>query len=204
MQNTKDVPYYAQWESADIIGGIVSGKISAMDDPLWEESGAESIAEYVRWASNICGMACLRMVLASRFGRSPAIMDLTRGALKYGAYREEPDGTIKGMIYAPFVEFIRDIYGIKSDVVTGVPVKNLAKVMQTSEFFLASVHHSIRWAERMPPQRGGHLVLVTNVSRTCVTFHNPSGHTMATQQNVSLEHAEFDRFFAGRGIAIFS
>ncbi|MNH40655.1 hypothetical protein D3C79_1020110 [compost metagenome] len=67
---------------------------------------------------------------------------------------------------------------------------------------MASVHPGIRRPDRAPPQRGGHLVLVTAVDADGVTFHNPSGDSPATRQQVRLPLNIFDRFFAGRGIAI--
>ncbi len=41
-------------------------------DPSWQASGAHSIEEYVAWASHVCGMACLKMILAHRTGRDRA------------------------------------------------------------------------------------------------------------------------------------
>lgn len=64
------------------------------------------------------------------------------------------------------------------------------------------VSSSIRWPEREPPSKGGHLVLVTAASDQGFRFHNPSGHTSATQENAMLAPADFDRFFANRGIAV--
>ncbi|MDL2407655.1 hypothetical protein PY650_18710 [Rhizobium calliandrae] len=75
-------------------------------------------------------------------------------------------------------------------------------MLTQSEFFIASVHHSIRWPETEPPARGGHLVLVTALNSGVIRFHNPSGHEAATRENVELPLETFDRFFAGRGIAI--
>ena len=46
------------------------------------------------------------------------------------------------------------------------------------------------------------LVLVTAASDEAFRFHNPSGHTSATQENAELAPADFDRFFANRGIAV--
>ena len=70
------------------------------------------------------------------------------------------------------------------------------------EFFIASVSSSIRWPEREPPSKGGHLVLVTAASDQGFRFHNPSGHNSATQANALLAPSDFDRFFANRGIAV--
>ncbi len=85
---------------------------------------------------------------------------------------------------------------------TGVMTSDIPEILARSRFFIASVSSSIRWPEREPPRKGGHLVLVTAASDEGFCFHNPSGHTSATQENAVLAPADFDRFFANRGIAV--
>ena len=64
------------------------------------------------------------------------------------------------------------------------------------------MNSGIRWPEREPPSKGGHLVLVTAASQEVIRFHNPSGHDAASQADVTLPPAVFDRFFAKRGISV--
>ncbi|TWA20458.1 hypothetical protein FB005_1145 [Sinorhizobium medicae] len=45
-------------------------------------------------------------------------------------------------------------------------------------------------------------MLVTAASQEGIRFHNPSGHDRASQADVVLPLATFDRFFANRGIAV--
>jgi hypothetical protein len=45
-------------------------------------------------------------------------------------------------------------------------------------------------------------VLVTAAGGGMIRFHNPSGHDEAARENVDLPVADFDRFFAGRGIVV--
>ena len=40
------VPYFSQWESADRAADIIAGTLKVADDPLWRNSGADSVAEY--------------------------------------------------------------------------------------------------------------------------------------------------------------
>lgn len=177
-------------------------QLALLKDPLWAASGASSVEDYARWAGNLCGMACLKMVLAARTGQMVPIMDLAMGCKDYGGYVEEPDGKIKGLIYAPFVPFVSERFGLNTRVVTGVSIADIGDILTRSEFFIASVHHSIRWQETEPPSKGGHLVLVTALEGNVIRFHNPSGHEDATRENVEMPLEAFDRFFAGRGIAI--
>lgn len=198
------IPFFSQWESRDLTSAILAqgASVALRRDPLWQLSGAQSLEEYVAWSNNACGMACLKMVLAARIGRIVPTLELARACTDYGGYRVTETGEIKGLIYAPFIEFIGREFGIRADIVTGINAAGLSQLLGGSEFFMASVHHSIRWPDQEPPAKGGHLVLVIDASEKTITFHNPSGHTPDTQEYVTLPTESFERFFAGRGIAI--
>ena len=197
-----DVPYFSQWESPDLTPAVLAeGDVALRRDPAWAGSGAGSLEEYVTWASHVCGMACLKMVLATR-GMACPTLQLARECTRHGGYVVDPAGGIRGLIYAPFVDYVAAAFGLRAAVVTDVTAADLPAIMRTAAFFIASVHPDIRWPERVPSSRGGHLVLVLEAGPDHVTFHNPSGHVAATQAHVRLSLASFDRFFAGRGIRI--
>ncbi|HBM91143.1 MAG TPA: hypothetical protein DD400_04640 [Rhodospirillaceae bacterium] len=200
MKNTH-VPYFCQWESPEWAEDIVLGRRAAKDDPLWPQSGATTQEEYALWAYHMCGMACLKMVLAQRQNKIIPLVHLARQATCYGGYIIKKD-EVKGLIYAPFVAFVREIFGLDSHIEVGKNAKDIPALLQEGSFFIASVHPFIRWPERTPPQKGGHLVLVTAANNHEITFHNPSGHTSQAQENAKLPLDTFDRFFAGRGILI--
>lgn len=195
------VPYFSQWESAALAPALIAGVASLADDPHWTASGACSVAEYAAWAGRVCGMACLKMILAARTGRVVPTLELARGALRYGAYTVD-GAKAKGLIYAPFTTFVAREFGLRAEVVTGIEASELPAQFARAEFFMASVHPAIRRPHISPPAKGGHLVLVTAAGTDGVTFHNPSGHGAASRAGVRLPLASFDRFFAGRGVAI--
>jgi hypothetical protein len=202
-QPSADVPYFSQWETPEMTLPVLAEGAAALHrDPLWKNSGAETVEEYARWAVNVCGMACLKMILAAR-GESHPILSLARACTAYGGYVvNEADLSIKGLIYAPFVAFVRERFGLSAAVRTEVPAAAIPEILAAHRFFIASVSSSIRWPEREPPGKGGHLVLVTAADRQNIRFHNPSGHDRASQADVTLPLAAFDRFFANRGIAV--
>lgn len=146
-------------------------------------------------------MACLKMVLGHRDGEAPPLLELARRSLPYGAYVREGE-RIKGLIYAPFVEFVREQFALQAEVKVGLEAADVPALLQECRYFIASVHPSIRRPESIPPQRGGHLVLITAADAQSVTFHNPSGDSPATRERVHLPLSRFTPFFAGRGIAI--
>jgi hypothetical protein len=195
-------PYFGQWESAARIGEILSGTLAAEDDPLWPRSGAAGAAEYARWAEHLCGVACLRMALAARGITPPRAFDLARELATRGGYVLQPDGAIRGLVYAPAVAWLREAPGIAAEVRVDLPAEEMARLVAQGRLFIASVHPWIRWPERVPPARGGHLVLVFGTEHGALRLHNPSGDTPASRQDARVPLALFARSFAGRGILL--
>jgi hypothetical protein len=197
-------PYFAQWESRDLVTSFLSGACGTDSDPLWQMSGATTAAEYAFWARHLCGMACLQMVLAARTGEKIPIAVLAKNCMNYGGYRLMEDDTIKGLIYQPFVAYVKEAFALDAEVRVDFPVDKIGDVVAGDAYFMASVHPSIRTPEIEPPSKGGHLVLLfaNTDAPGKLTFHNPSGLDVATQENVVMDAMAFDRFYAGRGIFI--
>ncbi|HHQ6582175.1 TPA: hypothetical protein ACSTJ2_004214 [Serratia fonticola] len=196
-----EVPYVCQWATPELAADLIAGRATLADDANWVQSGAASPAEYVEWANHVCGMACLKMVLTYRDGTAPPLLELARRSLPYGAYVRDGE-RIKGLIYAPFVVFVREQFALTAEVRVNLDEHQLPPLLEQHRYFIASVHPSIRQPASQPPSRGGHLVLVFAADRHSVTFHNPSGDSLASRQKVTMSLADFGRFFAGRGIAI--
>lgn len=195
-------PFLGQWESAERIGDILSGALRAEDDPRWPRSGAAGAAEYARWADHLCGVACLRMALAARGTVPPRAFDLARDLAARGGYVAQPDGAIRGLIYAPAVAWLRAAQGIAAEVRVDVAAADMPALLGGGGMFIASVHPAIRRPDGDPPARGGHLVLVFGAQDGALRFNNPSGDTPASQRDARLAVADFARFFAGRGILL--
>ncbi len=196
--------YFAQFESRQLIPDIISGKLHPADDPLWHMSGAADQNEYGRWSSHICGMACLKMLLAQWKKQIIPTFELMRQCREYGGYVVNEDGSIKGLIYRPFVAYIEAAFGLEAEVKEQTPIEDIYELLDRGYVYIASVHPSIRTPEATPPKQGGHLVYVfaRNDQRQEIVFHNPSGHTVTTQENVHLSCDVFSRFYAKRGILI--
>ncbi|MBB5687905.1 hypothetical protein GXW77_16775 [Roseomonas alkaliterrae] len=195
-------PFFGQWESAGRIGEILSGALAAEDDPLWPRSGAAGAADYARWADHLCGVACLRMVLAARGITPPRAFDLAREITARGGYVVQPDGAIRGLIYAPAVTWLREAVRLPAEVRVDVAATDVPALVGEGGLFIASVHPWIRWPERVPPARGGHLVLVFGATGGALRLNNPSGDTPASQRDMRMPVEIFARFYAGRGIAL--
>jgi hypothetical protein len=193
--------YFAQWESEGLVEEFLAGR-PAETDPNWAASGAESAAEYARWAHHLCGVACLRMALAA-FGRPvPSTHGLRREVQALGGYVEQPDGFIRGLIYQGAVDWL-NARGIPARIALDEPTADIPAKLAAGALYIASVHATIRTPDREPPHKGGHLVLVFGQDAAGrLRFHNPSGHSEATRRDARLPLADFARYHAERGIVI--
>ncbi|WP_329212201.1 C39 family peptidase [Streptomyces sp. NBC_00683] len=193
-------PVHTQFASPGLVGAIVEGGLDPAEDPGWADSGAASPAEYARWAGHLCGMTCLRMALGPD---APTLFALRDGAIEYGAYTEDAEGVIRGLVYAPFAAYVTEAHGLDATVHRHLSPAGILGLLDDGRSVMASVHYGIRHPELPAPGRGGHLVLLT--SRTAdgsgVHFHNPSGTTADTRA-AELPLPVFERFFAGRGVSL--
>lgn len=195
------VPYYSQWESPDLVPALLDGSMRASDDPAWAASGARTPQEYEYWSVRVCGLACLKMILASRALPVPPMMRLVERALAWQVYIPDGDG-VAGMIYRPFADWVSRDYGITAEVMPELSLELLSQAVSPGMPAIASVHSWVRWPDRTPPGRGGHLVLVTGAAGGLVRLHNPSGLPGTSQRDALISAADFTKFFAGRGLII--
>lgn len=197
-----EFPTITQYASPDLIHAIAYEGHDPGDDPRWAESGAPDQQTYSRWCRHMCGIACLRMALLARNGHAPSLFDLLDGAVKYGAYTEDPDaGTIRGLIYAPFADYVRTDHGLTAEVHRSLPVPELLAILDAGHLALVSVHKEIRRPTTPAPGKGGHLVLATGRTGNVIHFRNPSGDTGDTR-TATVSAALFADFYAGRAISI--
>jgi hypothetical protein len=199
----RDFPYYAQWESPELVARFLDGSLASDQDPRWRDSGARTAAEYAYWARKVCGLACLKMILAARGDPVPPMMALVERALAWGAFVPLP-GTerVQGLIYRPFADWAAAEHQLTVEVAPDLPAAALAGRLGPGTVAIASVHPWIRWPDRTPPDRGGHLVLVTRSVAGQLTLNNPSGLPGHSQQGARVSLADFARFYAGRGMLV--
>ncbi|WFB09465.1 C39 family peptidase [Streptomyces sp. LX-29] len=195
------VPYYSQWESADLVPEFVTGARSALDDPLWQKSGADSPEEYAFWAHRMCGVACLRMALDHWGLPVPPSVPLVRELEAAGAYVRDGD-EVKGLIYQPFAEYVGARWGMRARSVPELTAGEIRRTVDAGGLVMISVHFSLRVLEPQPPARGGHLVLVVDADDDGVRLNNPSGLPGHSQEYAAVGWADLERFFAGRGVVL--
>jgi hypothetical protein len=201
LTRASGVPYYCQWESPELVARFCDGSLQPADDPGWAASGAATPEEYGFWSTRSCGLACLKMILSRRGQVVPPTMPLVEQALAWHAFLRDGDRVI-GLIYRPFSDWVQHDFGITAEVAPDLTIEELAGAASPDTPVMASVHSSIRWPDRTPPERGGHLVLVTGSADGQLRLHNPSGIHGVSQRDALIGRADFERFFAGRGILV--
>ena len=196
------VPVHTQFASAELVGAIVEGGLDPADDPGWADSGAGSRAEYARWAGHLCGVTCLRMALGAG---APSLFELRDGALKYGAYTEDADGTIRGLVYAPFAEYVRRGARASRPPSTATWRRTeILALLDAGRTVMASVHYGIRHPERPgsgPGRSSGAGDRADGRTARASTSTTRRGRTPRTRA-AELPLADFERFFAGRGVSL--
>ena len=142
-----DVPYFAQWESAELAQRFVEGSLPLAGDPRWAASGASTAVEYGYWANKVCGLACLKMILSSRGLPVPPMMTLVERALSWQAYILQGD-RVAGLVYRPFADWVAAEYGITVEVAPDLPLAAVTAAASAWAPVIASVHAWIRWPDR--------------------------------------------------------
>jgi len=174
--------------------------VEAASDVKRHEFGFISDKQYEFWACRTCGLACFESYMRYLKLDLPHRAKLVEEAIAYGAYIVRPDG-VDGLIYRPFINLIKDKYGISGRLMVGCSVEDVAKEVASGAMVMCSVSPEIRNPAAESARKGGHLVLVHGADDRHFRLHNPSGYSW-NQENMLIEHGNFERFFAGRAIIL--
>jgi hypothetical protein len=202
--NKRRPQYFSQWGDVACNEQVVLFGADPAELHDWRADGYCDAESYRLWSRNTCGIACLQSLLSlSQEQATPARKaDLIYSAVHWGALVPRPDGSIKGLIYAPFVEWIGSDYQLEAYSHPALSIDNLVQLLATGEWLvMASVSSEIRWPATPPTRQGGHLVLAFDLDQDVITFHNPSGLS-GSADSAKCTLSQFQNFYAGRGIAI--
>lgn len=167
----------------------------------WALDGYRSREEYLFWSRKVCGLACLQSLLHGWTDVRLPMGELLAQALDWGCYEVEPSGTVRGLIYRPFMAWVSSQFGFHCELVEHAPIHVSNREVRPGQVLIASVSPEIRDPDTHAPHQGGHLVLVYAIEDQVVQFHNPSGYSH-NSDSASLPTYVFERFHANRGILI--
>ncbi len=198
----KNVQYFSQWESPELVEKIINKSILAHEDSKWRNSGAKSKDEYTTWSWSGCGMACLKMILATKQHKVIPLVELGQLCTSYGGYKKPIDKS-PGLFYKPFVKFVKNEFGLNAKATSSLTLVEIKRTIANGGYVIASVTPEIRFPNKIPKSNSGHLILIFgyNDINKSFTIHNPSGFT-GTQRNVEIPYGNFKKFFSQKGIAI--
>lgn len=198
------VSFVSQFANPKWAERILKDGQSKTSDPDWRLSGAESVAEYEKWVTTTCGMACTVMVLDFFRQGSYKTIQLAKDAMNHGVYQEHQD-ELSSMRYKEFTEWIFN-YGLEARVYTKLSLKGIEFLLSKQALVIVSVNPNIRGYQTADSnQKGGHLILVVgyDLSKDTITIHNPSGFvSQKTHAYHTMSVSEFKKYYAGRGIAL--
>lgn len=201
MHVFRPVPYHCQWADRDLVDGIVSGRVDARADAKQGTFCFGGPDEYEFWARRTCGLACLESVLDALGIARPSRAELLKQSMAHGAYRLDPGGAVQGLIYRPFLTWVKSAFGLSGRVLEHCTLDAVAQELDGGSLVMCSVSPEIRRPDEPNVRRGGHLVLVHGCGADTIRFHNPSGFRH-NQENVVLPRTTFERFFAGRALSL--
>lgn len=217
-----DIPYFSQWESPDLVEKIIQGKTLAKDDPKWSKSGAHSKAEYALWSWNACGIACLKMVLASKKIHIP-LVKLCKLSLKYDCFKaNEPinsiikkiqEGklnkpqwqTLDGLFYEPFTVFIKKEFNLSGKMAKFLSLGEVIQALDNKNLVMVSVSGGLKYPDKQKDDHiGGHIVLIVgyDYKKRILYLHNPAGLYKISQKFYQIDFKRFNNFFANKGVVI--
>lgn len=202
---TNEVKYTSQFASPECTEKVLREGMSKKSDPNWFQSGAESVEEYEKWVTTVCGMACSVMALDHFYNKKYQTIVLAKEAIEHGVYKEH-SGALSNMQYKAYVDWITN-HGIYASLYSRLSLTGIKHVLSKAGLVIASVNPNIRGYQTVPQKQvGGHLVLVTGYSnkKNTVTIQNPSGFvSQNTHHNHELDCNDFKKYFARRGIALY-
>jgi Peptidase_C39 like family len=210
----RDVPYFSQYASPELIYQYIHENLLGLQDPRWREFGTEDVEEYNFWSRRSCGIACLKMGITSLTlpAKQPAMMDLVRQGIDLGGYivhNEQGEFVDMGWYYQPLVE-LGQSYGIKGKVCRHLTIDEICAYIAEGSLVVASVSPEIGEREDTPiTYRAGHLVLIYGYAWSqdqsrphSFLLHNPSGRFPETQAGAHISLERFSLAFAQRGFVL--
>lgn len=212
----QNIPYYSQWESAQLVNQFLKYQELPRNDPQWKNSGANSPLEYEFWSYHLCGIACFKMIVKKIFNINIKTIVTAKESVSFGCYKPQNipltnkysthPSHIDGLYYKPFSKYIRKKWNLHAEVHSHLSLKHIKHMISSNKHLIISVDPRIREGKTIPnPQPGGHLVVVTgyNDNLEQISIHNPSGYYPHTQTNHQVDYEIFNQLCAFRGISIY-
>jgi hypothetical protein len=197
--------YISQYADRNNVDMFLSYPETVKNDSMWKSFGFYNIDEYAYWSHNLCGIACILMVINALTPKSTtSVSELTEIALFKNAYSD----TTAGWIYTGLIKTANE-FGIDGEVYSVLTIETIIENIINNKYLVVSVNpKKIRLEETSNEFIGGHLILIFGVEIsenkcTSIFINNPNGRTVQTQESVKIPISTFVEAFAGRGFSLF-
>jgi hypothetical protein len=202
-----ELPYHTQFASPELIEQIIYKKISALDDPRWEEFGASTPQEYLFWAWRACGVVCIKMIAEGMTETEEApIMDYIQRGMELGGYivnNERGEFVDLGWFYHGLLALAAE-HGLEGKAIQFSNIYEIALHLADNKVVIAGMRSSAKiGGYDGVTSQGGHLVIVhgfkkENGKLTAFKIHNPSGRTAALRENAWIPADAFNAMYSKR------
>ena len=120
----------------------------------WVEFGSTE-SEYIRWAPEVCSIACVRSILLWRYGTAPSLWELINQAVEHQVFKVT-DERIDGAFHFPLVQLLGR-HGIRAEVLKAASEDEVWKYLDTGVVML-----SVDLPKISQELVGSHIVLVVD------------------------------------------
>ncbi len=169
-----DTPFFSQRLTAD----------------NYQADGFATLAEAKHWTKRICGLACLKMVIAKITGQVVTLNTLLQQGLA-------ADGYMKGVgwIHQSLADVAYHHYGIRADCQSiGASLDPIEEALGQNTLVIASVSCGFK-----PEKKGGHLVVILAMDKEQLIIHHPSSHKNEQWSHYRLGKSRFLQCFSENG-----
>ncbi len=155
----------------------------------YQLEGFESIEEAGSWTKRICGLACLKMVIARITGKVVPLKILLEKGLAVNGYMKGIGWIHQGLLD------VASQYGITGQCQSiGAELEVIDTALQQNQLVIASVSCGFN-----PKKKGGHLVLIIGMQDDGFIIHHPSSEENEQWQHHFISKGHFMRSFSENG-----
>lgn len=190
-----DIPFYTQ----------------RLDVGNYVAEGFPTLNKAEHWSERICGLACIKMVIAGLSGKNIPLHELLQEGLKINAYKENLGWVHQGLVDIAKYHGLRggresvkdDLGKIYAHLKRGeVVIPSVSPGLEGGK-----VYHLKSGKDYVIP-RGGHLVVVYGATVkdqkvASLTLHHPSSEKEYEWENYTLTADEFMKSFSKNGNIMF-
>ena len=171
--NGNKVPFYSQ----------------RVDESNFQQEAFPDVRTAKDWTDRICGLACVKMVVAHFTDEVIPLGRLLQQGLKVDAYIKGTGWVHRGLAT------LASQFGVRGHAESiGTDIARISTCLNRGELVVASVGDGLDGT-----RRGGHLIVIVNSTASAFIVHHPSSDPDYDWPNHHVDHDLFSRCFSANG-----